>query len=505
MYYTPLTAFGIFAVANTISAIYSPIQDCDEVYNFWEPTHYLDRGYGFETWEYSPDYAIRSWTYAAMHAMVAAFGRIGLLVATKAFQFYFLRFVLGLVCAGCEARLYAEVSRTLNARIGLFFTIIMLSSPGMFHASVSYLPSTTTMYTTMMGTAAFLDWRGGANTPQGIFWIGAGAVMAWPFAGALIFPYLAEEGLLAYYTGTWRDLGTRIVYGNSRTALVLIFQFGVELVFYRQYEAIPYNIVKYNILSAAQGKGPNIFGTEPWHFYLRNLVLNFHFWLPLALLGLPLVLYQEFIVRRPSTKQSYIRNMTFTSPIYLWLAIFTLQPHKEERFMYPIYPLLALNAAMSIHLILTHLGTRDRKSLVSLVPAQVRFGVAAVMAIGVIAVGLLRVIGLATAYDAPLTIYKPLHQPGAVTSGDTVCLGKEWYRFPGSYHLPTGVKAKFVKSAFSGLMPGEFSEAGHGFGIWPGTWLAPPGMNDENKEDLGKYVNIGPRANRFYHPLTSHR
>jgi len=37
------------------------------VFNFWEPLHYLDRGRGFQTWETSPEYAIRSYAYIALH------------------------------------------------------------------------------------------------------------------------------------------------------------------------------------------------------------------------------------------------------------------------------------------------------------------------------------------------------------------------------------------------------------------------------------------------------
>ena len=44
-----------------------------KVYNFWEPLHYLDRGYGFQTWETSPLYAIRSWAYIALHLYPATF------------------------------------------------------------------------------------------------------------------------------------------------------------------------------------------------------------------------------------------------------------------------------------------------------------------------------------------------------------------------------------------------------------------------------------------------
>ena len=37
-------------------------------------------------------------------------------------------------------------------------------------------------------------------------------------------------------------------------------------------------------------------------------------------------------------------------PLYLWLGILTAQPHKEERFMFPAYPLICFNAAVTLYL-----------------------------------------------------------------------------------------------------------------------------------------------------------
>jgi alpha-1,2-mannosyltransferase len=65
----PIIAFYIFLLANVLAAAYAPIQDCDEVFNYWEPTHYLAHGYGLQTWEYSPEFAIRSWAYVGLHAL----------------------------------------------------------------------------------------------------------------------------------------------------------------------------------------------------------------------------------------------------------------------------------------------------------------------------------------------------------------------------------------------------------------------------------------------------
>lgn len=41
------------------------------MFNFWEPLHFADYGYGFQTWELSPTYAIRSWAYILLHLPLA--------------------------------------------------------------------------------------------------------------------------------------------------------------------------------------------------------------------------------------------------------------------------------------------------------------------------------------------------------------------------------------------------------------------------------------------------
>jgi alpha-1,2-mannosyltransferase len=78
-------AFRIFLLVRVLGAMYVRLSDCDEgacrlsprtlrgayslkiVFNFWEPLHYLDRGHGFQTWETSPEYSIRSWAYIVLH------------------------------------------------------------------------------------------------------------------------------------------------------------------------------------------------------------------------------------------------------------------------------------------------------------------------------------------------------------------------------------------------------------------------------------------------------
>ncbi|KFY56261.1 hypothetical protein V497_06408 [Pseudogymnoascus sp. VKM F-4516 (FW-969)] len=72
----PITALWFFLLLNLLSALHSPIEDCDETFNYWEPTHYLAHSSGLQTWEYSPTYSIRSWAYVGLHALIGSFRRL---------------------------------------------------------------------------------------------------------------------------------------------------------------------------------------------------------------------------------------------------------------------------------------------------------------------------------------------------------------------------------------------------------------------------------------------
>ncbi|KAK2932335.1 GPI mannosyltransferase [Fusarium oxysporum f. sp. vasinfectum] len=468
----PISAFYWFFGAALVSAWFAPIQDCDETFNYWEPTHYLSHGYGLQTWEYSPDYAIRSWLYIVFHAIIGNVRRI-FPHSNKVAEFYFVRFGLAFVCAITQTILFMVTSTTLNSRIGLFFLIATVASPGNFHASTAYLPSSFAMYLVTVGAAAFMNWRGGLKTSQGMFWFAAAGILGWPFAAALCAPFMLEELILLVFgdkTALWEAF-VRIGRGVVSAILLLAGDYFVNLFFYKKPVSVTWNIVKYNIFSS--NHGPELYGTEPWTFYFKNLALNFNLWFVLVLAALPLFILQKII--SPSGQGA--------------------QPHKEERFMYPAYPFLTLNAAISLHMILTALGNSDPKTLVGKIPAKLKLLVVTLTMILSIDVAIFRVYGIWSAYSGPMKIYSPLWEgtDGKEPIGreeDTVCFGKEWYRFPSSYFLPRDMHAKFVRSEFRGLLPGEFAEAETGFGFWSGTWLPTAGMNDHNEEDLGKYTEL---------------
>ena len=122
------------------------------VFNFWEPLHYLDRGYGFQTWEVSPVYAIRSWAYIILHLLPARIptllfgpnkvsekcypGNTGFLYENHQRPAFFgVRITLAAASVFCEASLHRAVVTKVNERVGRYLFFMLLVSAGMWNAS----------------------------------------------------------------------------------------------------------------------------------------------------------------------------------------------------------------------------------------------------------------------------------------------------------------------------------------------------------------------------------
>lgn len=189
------------------------------MFNFWEPAHYLSHGYGLQTWEYSPEYAIRSWAYVALHSIPSRLVSF-LPSLTKVHEFYGLRCLFALFCAYAETRLYTAVSSSINRRVGLLYLVFTVCSAGMFHSAVAFLPSTFAMYTTMLGMAAFIR----RQTVRGFFWFAVGGLLGWPFSLAMCVPFLLEELVVGAVEGRLAGTLGRFIKGGlvSLTLLVSI-------------------------------------------------------------------------------------------------------------------------------------------------------------------------------------------------------------------------------------------------------------------------------------------
>lgn len=106
----------------------------------------------------------------------------------------------------------------------------------------------------------------------------------------------------------------------------------VDSYFYGKLTFAPFNIVVYNIFSQ---HGPNLFGVESKYFYFINLFLNFNVVWCFALLC-PCVIVLKFVLQKIAPiklRANRLQQGIFwkISPLYIWMLMFFMQPHKEER------------------------------------------------------------------------------------------------------------------------------------------------------------------------------
>ncbi|KAI0257241.1 asparagine-linked glycosylation 9 protein isoform a [Lactifluus subvellereus] len=541
----------ILLIFRVTAAMYSNLQDCDEVFNYWEPLHYLYKGYGFQTWETSPQYAIRSWAYTLLWLLPSKFLSWTLRETGKRPAFFFVRAALGTICAVCEGKLYETVRRKINNRVARYMLFMLAANAGMWNAATALLPSSFAMYATMLALShAFVppSNQDGQRTLAAVVYFTVGAVLGWPFALALAIPFVFEELFVfgadkvpAKDKLEWQlNRGIRLLLCGAGAALILIPIIVIDSYFYGKVAAVFWNIVKYNVFPDA-ARGPDLYGTEPWYYYFLNLFLNFNILLPMALLSLPALAITYRIDRRrlgnavPSAEQSSpFRILALRLlPMYVWIGILSIQPHKEERFMYPVYPLICFNAAVMTYLLRGWIETAYIKITKSPYRASrsklFRWSTLTIVLLTAF-ISLTRILALWKYYHTPMTIVyqfekheiprllnitglleTPLPPPEEYRQrqeetredeqridlspikefGLRICYGKEWHRFPGHYLVPDGIRVDWIKSEFDGMLPARFHETHDGIRSRVlGTRRIPEGLNDLNKEEPMHYVQV---------------
>ncbi|CAH1104656.1 unnamed protein product [Psylliodes chrysocephalus] len=473
------TAFKSLLSARFCAAIWSHISDCDETFNYWEPMHYLIFGKGLQTWEYSPEFGLRSYFYLMVHAAPAWIYQ-KLLQPNPLLMFYFIRCILGLICAISEVYFYKSVCREFGVHIGRICLAFQLFSAGMFISSTAFLPSSFAMYTTAAACAAW--WQ--QKFALAIFFTALGSILGWPFASLLGLP-------IAYDMLVRRKLYLDFAAWSALCALVILVpMIIIDSMLFGKLIIAPLNIVKYNVLG---GAGPSLYGKEPFSFYLFNGFVNFNFVWVFALLSPLAIMLHYFFVPTKNKCTFYLPYGLSLSPLYLWLAVFMLQEHKEERFLFPVYPLICLSGAITVDIV-QKLYFR-LLNLFQKMPHGTHYldKTVFIMFISIIItswLGISRVFSLYRNYHAPFDLMMELNRyPVDANIPEraqiNVCFGKEWHRYPSSFFLPNNNwNIRFIKSEFDGMLPAPYAEGENA------TTTIHKYFNDLNKESPELYFDI---------------
>ncbi|QPG73291.1 hypothetical protein FOA43_000600 [Brettanomyces nanus] len=531
------------------------ISDCDEVYNYWEPLNFLTRYFGKKTWEYQPEYAIRSWTYLLPYLFLkypltwiqksleisGAFSE----GAIPAYTFFYLvRVALGTSFTFAECQL-ADALSFIDNDVSNWFLVYEILSPGVFQASISLLPSSFALVLGMFSTAAVIKYfryddfshkvekdfslsytkaqtnnytetpdtsisdsveesidvpaekatsstSKGLTSPQiflcslykeslsrrdkyfaiSVATASCGGLIGWPFALVLTAPFIFHVVLsitfgkvipLPLARMNSRKWALLIYFLAGMSCIYLFAWFGsqIDFLFYDKVTFVPLNIALYNVFHASSETGPSIFGVESTGYYFLNLLLNFHAIFLMALVDLIFIFSRSF---KMGTSQCLA---VYKLPVIIWLAIFCSQPHKEERFMYPVYHLISVAAA--------------------------------------IFTSILRTVAVVKNYSAPLSAFKALaNQPHTNSDNrlENVCIGREWYHYPSSFFLNSNQRLRYLENGFRGMLPGDFVEpkVKSFAGLRNSTYLEQQGFNNKNQynpefastaiDDCDYYIDI---------------
>jgi alpha-1,2-mannosyltransferase len=378
---------------------------------------------------------------------------------------------------------------------------------GTVHASGALLPSATWMTVWCLCGGALLRRRHVLLATAAIF---GTLATGWPFGAVAVVP-------MALYV-TWYEVFVRqraVRFVGMLVAITVIVQALVSYVDYQHYGvwSLPtVNIFTYN----AGGNGDSLYGVEPVSYYVKNLLLNTNV---VAILGLlAAMVYPIYSLLASSNGRTWAMLATIPA----WLAVTVPRPHKEERFLFPIYPALLLGAVWLLDTVIARavvplwmwlagpsssLANKDDLTLAALRRRRdsCRTAWHVLVWTPVILLSLSRTAALQRYYSAPLYLYSAISAHVLASSSSStnnvvpepysprrlVCVCGEWYRFPGTLYLPGSTSPDesawqlgFLPSSFQGQLPQVFSR--HGSKAESQSVLQP--FNDQNLEQTERYV-----------------
>jgi len=315
----------------------------------------------------------RSYAYLGIHAaLIKALQLFGL---SKMSVFFFLRAALAAASGLADAVLVHGAHARFGPGVASFSLASVFVSAGTTQASIAFLPSSFTMTLFSLSTGL---WLGG----RGVLAVAAGAVgvlLGWPFAAVAIVPAglgMAWDAVSSCCVRRSRagaapapvlDVCMLVASGVVTSAAVLGASVALDAAYYGKLGLAVWEIIKYNALGiGGDGQGADLYGVEPWWWYLANLALNFNAVAALALASPLAVLAVAAAggcsgarpdgpagrgcvarMRALAVMGDVVAAALVSATVVGWVALMSGRAHKEERFLFPVYPAMCVAAGLA--------------------------------------------------------------------------------------------------------------------------------------------------------------
>lgn len=284
----------------------------DEYWQSVEVSHRMVFHYGYLTWEWKE--GIRGFTYPLFFAFF--YKILHFINYDSVYILIWLpRVIQALLAAYADVKFFFLIRTLENRDIAKWTFFCQMCSWFTWFCCTRTL--TNSMETSLTTLALFYFPLPGSKTQcsQKYLSLVALAVVVRPTALIVWFPLLIyhfwkEENKLRLITHSYIPIGT----------LALVVSTLIDCIFYEKLALVQFNFLKLNIFHGVA----DFYGSHPWHWYLSQgfvVVMGPH--LPFFLHGCSL---------------AFSRYRVLLAAVIWTLAVYSLLPHKEFRFIYPVLP-----------------------------------------------------------------------------------------------------------------------------------------------------------------------
>lgn len=294
----------------------------DEYWQSLEVSHQMVFNYGYLTWEWKE--GIRGFTYPLFFAFIYKilyfinYDTVYLLI-------WIPRIIQALFAAFADVKFFFLI-RTLESRDVAKWTFFChMCSWFSWYCCTRTL--TNSMETTITCLALSYYPLPGSKTHNSKIYLSlvALAVVVRPTALIVWFPLLVyhfwlEDNKLRLITHSLMPIG----------ALAVVISTVIDCIFYEKWTMVQFNFLKFNVFHSVA----DFYGSHPWHWYLTQgfaVVIGPH--LPLFLHGCSL---------------AFKRYKILLAVVVWTIVVYSLLPHKEFRFIYPVLPFCMIFCGISL-------------------------------------------------------------------------------------------------------------------------------------------------------------
>lgn len=334
-----LFVFGLCIAFRFMNAYLTRTYDNpDEYWQGQEVAHNIVFGYGYETWEWREQ--IRSYAHPLVFAMIykvvclLGLDNTHVLVAAPRYFQAFLGAIADVSTYSLAKRIFGNdialpmlfttlcswfnflmAARTLSNSMEMVFTIVALNYwplPGVATLNTSWLKRYRIALTFALIACVM-------RPTNGLVWLFLGIHLIWKAKGYR-FQVIFNALMLSVLVMTCSALIDTRVYNGK---------WGLEVF-------TPFLFFKVNVVNEIS----LFYGVHTWHWYIsQGLPVVLTTFLPLFIFGLSKIFSQPAVYQR-------VKPLLLLS---LWvIVIYSLLPHKEFRFIFPIVPILLMVTAFGL-------------------------------------------------------------------------------------------------------------------------------------------------------------